>query len=167
MRCICYPQQTLFLNTLNKLWVFSKFPTKRYMLNTTSLKPWFKARNLTAEGAEGRRETKPCVLRVLYGDFKPLKNRDDRRDVYFSSPKVRSSIPCGIYTIVSSHSTHHSHLRRSISPAPPEGHFLLANFSQKFEQKLTSDPEGSFYSIFCEKIVFSTLEKNSETRADL
>ncbi len=27
------------------------------------------------------------------------------------------------------------------------------NFSQKFNQKLTSDPEGSFYSIFCEKIV--------------
>ncbi|MCK4811499.1 MAG: hypothetical protein KAS74_04430, partial [Methanosarcinales archaeon] len=68
----------------------------------------------------------------------------------------------------------------------PEGHFLLANFSQKFDQKLASSPEGisyswhifynvqslctsvpftkkyiasphpkgSFYSIFCEKIVF-------------
>ena len=35
---------------------------------------------------------------------------------------------------------------------PPEGHFLLANFSQKFDQKLVSDPKGSFYSIFCEKI---------------
>ncbi len=34
----------------------------------------------------------------------------------------------------------------------PEGHFLLANFSQKFDQKLISDPKGSFYSIFCEKI---------------
>ena len=47
-----------------------------------------KARNLTAECAEERRETKLCVLRVLCGDFKPLKNRDDKRDVYFSSPKV-------------------------------------------------------------------------------
>ncbi len=54
------------------------------------------------------------------------------------------------------------HLRQSISPAPPKGQFLLANFSpnfspnfsQKFDQKLTSNPEGSFYSIFCEKIVF-------------
>ncbi|RZN36840.1 MAG: hypothetical protein EF813_06245 [Methanosarcinales archaeon] len=48
-----------------------------------------KAINLTAECAEEReRETKLCVLRVLCGEFKPLKNRDDKRDVYFGSPKV-------------------------------------------------------------------------------
>ena len=52
-----------------------------------------KARNLTAECAEERRETKLCVLRVLCGDFKPLENCDDKRDVYFSSPKV------GKYTV--------------------------------------------------------------------
>ena len=37
-------------------------------------------------------------------------------------------------------------------------YFSLANFplnfSKKFSQKLTSNPKGSFYSIFCEKIVF-------------
>ncbi len=68
----------------------------------------------------------------------------------------------------------HFPLRKSTPPTPPDGHFLLANhspnFSQKFDQKLTSNPgghfildyekvhrlphpEGSFYSIFCEKIV--------------
>ena len=31
---------------------------------------------------------------------------------------------------------------KSTSPVPPGGHFLLANFSQKFDQKLTSDPGG-------------------------
>jgi len=34
---------------------------------------------------------------------------------------------------------------------PPEGHFLLANFSQKFDQKLASDPKGSFYEGFVKK----------------
>jgi len=37
---------------------------------------------------------------------------------------------------------------KSISPAPPEGHFSPANFSQKFDQKLTSNPKGSLHSIF-------------------
>ena len=54
----------------------------------------------------------------------------------------------GIYTITSGYSTHHFHLRKSISPVPPEGHFLLTNFSpnfsQKFDQKLSSNPGGHF-----------------------
>jgi len=75
------------------------------------------------------------------------------------------------------------HLQKSISPAPPGGHFSLANFSpnfsQKFDQKLASNPgghfsldyeevyrqphpEGSFYSIFCEKIVVQPCN-NSDT----
>ncbi len=38
------------------------------------------------------------------------------------------------------------------STNPPGGHFSLANFSQKFDQKLTSNPEGISHSIFCEKV---------------
>ena len=48
--------------------------------------------------------------------------------------------------VTSSHSTRHFHLRKSISPAPPEGHFLLANFSQKFDQKLPSGLDAGLYS---------------------
>gem|GEM_PF-5241620 len=59
----------------------------------------------------------------------------------------------------------YNHDLLSMFLVPPEGHFLLANFSQKFDgnafaplslriQKPISDPKGSFYSIFCEKIVW-------------
>jgi hypothetical protein len=43
---------------------------------------------------------------------------------------------------------HFSFANKYIASPPPEGHFLLANFSQKFDQKLASDPKGISYSIF-------------------
>ena len=48
-----------------------------------------KARNLTAEGERGTQRDKTLRTPLLCGDFKPLKNRDNKRDVYFSSPKFR------------------------------------------------------------------------------
>jgi hypothetical protein len=106
----------------------------------------------------------------LYNPYQMHISRNankERKQPYTFQGRIAGSFPsfyffCGIYTITSGYSAHHFHLRKSISPAPPEGHSLLANFSpnfspnfsQKFDQKLASDPKGSFYSIFCEKIVF-------------
>jgi len=68
----------------------------------------------------------------------------------------RQPHPEGISYSQTIHQTFPKSLIKNWSPTRG-GRILLAifspNFSQKFDQKLTSDPEGSFYSIFCEKIV--------------
>ena len=60
-------------------------------------------------------------------------------------PKLRmnDAIFHGIYTITSSHSTHHFHLQKVYRQPRPK---------------------GSFYSIFCEKIVFHAPGNNNAYR---